>query len=52
MAIWGGLESLTGTSLAVSIGLTLVLGGGAALMTGLAIAGAWRWADDRSPDAG
>ena len=42
MAIWGGLESLTGTSLAVSIGLTLVLGGGAALMAGRAIAGTWR----------
>ena len=42
MAIWGGLESLTGTSLAVSIGLTLVLGGGAAVLTGQAIAGSWR----------
>lgn len=42
MTIWGGLESLTGTSLAVSIGLTLALGGGAALMTGRAIAGGWR----------
>ncbi len=42
MAIWGGPESLTGPSLAVSIGLTLVLGGGASLLTGRVIAGAWR----------
>ena len=32
----------SGTSLGVFIGLTLVLGGGAAILTGQAIAGTWR----------
>lgn len=32
----------SGTSIGVFIGLTLVLGGGAAILTGQAIAGTWR----------
>ncbi len=36
------MEALTGTSLPVFIGLTLVLFGGAAIMTGHAIADTWR----------
>jgi len=40
------MEAITGTSIAVSIGVTLVIGGGAAILTGQAIAGTWRpvWA--------
>ncbi len=36
------MEELTGTSLPVFIGVTLVLFGGAAFMTGYAIADTWR----------
>lgn len=36
------MESLLGTSLAVFIGLTVIITGGAAIMTGKTIAEAWR----------
>ena len=36
------LVPLSGTSIGVFIGLTLVIGGGAAILTGQAIAGTWR----------
>jgi len=36
------MEALSGTSLGVFIGLTLVLGGGAGILTGRAIAATWR----------
>jgi hypothetical protein len=36
------MEGLTGSSLGVFIGLTLVIGGGTAALTGQAIAGTWR----------
>jgi hypothetical protein len=36
------MESLLGTSLGVFVGLTVVITGGAAILTGRAIAGNWR----------
>jgi hypothetical protein len=42
MALWGDAATLTGTTLDVWIGITLVVAGGAALMTGRAIAITWR----------
>jgi hypothetical protein len=36
------MEALSGTSLGVFIGLTVVLGGGAGVLTGRAVAGTWR----------
>ena len=42
MGMWGDAGTLTGTTLDVWIGITLIIAGGAALMTGRAIAITWR----------